>query len=122
MLMKNLIILYLLLIGYAVCQAQAPRISWPMINGDPSRSSYATLNMELPLQIADTLVIDYRRESGLALCENKLYIADYGVDSNKLIAMDVITGDSLWTFYVPFTGGGMEFVSCVSAGMGLRGG
>src|SRR4030095_10218809 len=122
MLMKNLIILYLLHIGYAVCQAQTPRISWPMINGDPSRSSYASLNMELPLQIADTLIIDYRRESGLALWDNKLYIADYGLDSNKLIALDVITGDSLWTFNVPFTGGGMEFVPAVSEGVVMVGG
>ena len=119
--MKYVVLLCVLQCGLEMVHAQSPRTSWPMINGDPSRSSFASINMDLPLHIADTLFIDYNQENGMALWDNKLFIADASA-SNRLVVTDVITGDFLWSFDVPGTTGSMQYVPAVSDGVVLIGG
>lgn len=120
--MKHIVIFCLLQYGLGMSHAQLPRTSWPMINGDPTRSSFASLNLELPLQIADTLFVNYRREGGMALWNDKLYIGDNAESSNRLVVTDIITGDMLWSFDIPHTIGSMVFVPAVSDGVVLIGG
>ncbi len=120
--MKRSIFLLLSFLGMAVAYSQSPRTSWPMINGDAMRSSFASMNMSLPLHVTDTLLVSYRRENGTALWDNKLFLADYALDSNRLLVADAITGDSLWSFAIPYSGGGMEFIPAVSDGIVLIGG
>lgn len=119
--MKYLILFSLLYCDFGMSHAQLPRTSWPMINGDPTRSSYARINLEFPLQIADTLFVNYSDENGMALWDHKLYLGDVA-DSNRLVVTDIISGDSLWSFDVPYTGGSMHFVPAVSDGVVIIGG
>ncbi len=120
--MKRFVLSSLLILVFVSVHAQSARTSWPMINGDARHSSYAALDLSLPLQIVDTLHISYRRENGMALWQNMLFLADYAADSNRLVVSDVTTSDSLWSFIVPHTGGGMEFIPAVAEGVVLVGG
>jgi outer membrane protein assembly factor BamB len=93
-----------------------------MINGDAAHSSFSNIDLSFPLEVTQTFVLGYRFESGIVTTEDRLFLGDSGADSNRLVTADRMTGEVLWTFDVPFTGGGMAFIPAVAEGVVLIGG
>ena len=95
---------------------------WPMVNGDKGRTSYRQVNLSFPLDTAivyDLLGGD--NENGMCIYDGNLYV-QVQRDSNVLIAFDLETGDSLWQFEVPNTGGSAQFIPAASGNVVLAGG
>ena len=91
------------------CSVFAQIQQWPMANADKGRSSWASMEDELypPLQRTDSYRL--KRSNGIidnitlyddVLCVSTL---DY---PNTIEAFNLQTGDTLWTFQIPETGGG----------------
>jgi outer membrane protein assembly factor BamB len=119
--MKSIISILLISMSVIVCSGQS-RFTWPMIGGDPAHSSYAQINLDFPLEVTRSLHIGYDNESGIAVSEDQIFVADYAQDSNRLWATDLGTGMVQWSFPVPNTGGGMAFIPAVAEGVVLVGG
>ena len=93
-----------------ICQtAPAQRSSWPMIGGDAAQTSNADIDLTFPLEIAETWEFSFGSEQGMIVTEDYLVLID-PADSNVVYGVDARTGDSLWQFYVPNTGGSANYI------------
>lgn len=92
-----------------------------MYNGDPAHTSNARINMSFPLIVADDFSVFLNRESGTIVSEDKIFYSNTG-DTNTINAIDLLTGDSLWTFIVPKSIGGIAFTPAVGHDVVLAGG
>ncbi len=101
--------------------AQPYRTSWPMINGDPARTSNAQIDISFPLEKADVFPFGFSRAHGTILSEDKIFFSTRD-EINSIHGVDLFSGDSLWTFEVPGTGGGIQFTPAVAHGVVLAGG
>ncbi len=119
--MKSICFLLFLSLAAIHTDGQPLRTSWPMIGGDPGRSSFAKLNLQFPAEVKQTIRLGHDRENGMALSEDQIFLGNYGT-LNQVIAGDLGSGHYQWTFDVPGTGGGMQFTPAVSEGIVLAGG
>lgn len=101
--------------------AQSVRETWPMLGGDPAHTSNAKLNLTFPLVVSDEFAIQYVNEFGTIVSEDKIFFSITG-DTNTIQAVDLISGDSLWSFIVPNSIGSIGFVPAVGHGVVLAGG
>lgn len=101
--------------------AQPIRTSWPMKNGDAAHTSNAQIDIVFPLMVSDVIPFVANREAGTILFDNKVYFSCYG-NPNSIHCADLISGDSLWSFDVPGTGGGNQFHPAIAHGIVLSGG
>jgi len=92
-----------------------------MIGGDPAHSSFAQINLNFPLVITQTITAGHEQEAGMTVSEDKLFISDR-TELNRLVVADLFSGEVLWSFELPFTGGGMNFIPAVSDGVVVVGG
>jgi outer membrane protein assembly factor BamB len=99
----------------------AQRTSWPMINGDAMRTSRAEIELSFPLKIADTWDIGFNSEQGMIVTEDYLFLSD-AADSNILKTIDARTGELLWQFGVPGTGGSASFIPATWQHLVIAGG
>jgi outer membrane protein assembly factor BamB len=89
--------------------------NWPMINLNRERTSWASDETVLypPLQKINEIPIkstgDYLSLNYLTFYNNLLALA-VGRYPNTLEAVDIASGDTLWTFEVPYSKGSMNFV------------
>ncbi len=119
--MKFFYALFLTFLFSASIVAQPFRTSWPMINGDPARTSNAQIDISFPLEIADVFPFGFSRAHGTILSDDKIFFSTRD-DINSIHAVDLFSGDSLWTFDVPGTGGGIQFTPAEAHGVVLAGG
>jgi len=100
---------------------------WPMINFDRERTSWASDETVLypPLQKKNEIPIkstgDYLSLSFLTFYNNLLTLA-VGRYPNTLEAVDIASGDTLWTFEVPESKASMSFVCAQNDSMIFAGG
>jgi outer membrane protein assembly factor BamB len=101
--------------------------NWPMINFDKERTSWAADETVLypPLQIKKEIPVkstgDYISLNYLTYYDNLLALG-VGRNPNILEAVDVATGDTLWTFEIPESAGAMGFVCAQNDSMIFAGG
>ena len=101
--------------------------NWPMINFDKERTSWASDETVLypPLYQKNEILIkstgDYISLSYLTMYDNLLAMA-VGRYPNTLEAVNVISGDTLWTFEVPESVASMSFVCAQNDSMIFAGG
>ncbi len=119
--MKFFYALFLTFLFSVSIVAQPFRTSWPMINGDPARTSNAQIDISFPLEIADVFPFGFSRAHGTILSDDKIFFSTRD-DINSIHAVDLFSGDSLWTFDVPGTGGGIQFTPAEAHGVVLAGG
>lgn len=119
--MKHLSLIAILLITHIQLNGQTLRTSWPMIGGDPERTSMARINLEFPVQIKKVITLGHDKESGMIVTPGQLFVGDYG-DPNQIIATDLETGNFQWSFDIPNTGGGMDHVPAVHDTIVVAGG
>ncbi len=101
--------------------AQPITETWPMVHGNALHTSHAQINISFPLQLTHDVPLVSNRAAGVVISEDKIFFSCYG-DPNTLYAADLFTGDSLWSFEVPNTGGGNLFCPAVAHGVVLSGG
>lgn len=95
--------------------------TWPMTHGNPAHTSSAQINISFPLQLTLDAPLIFNRAAGVVVSEDKIFFSCNG-NPNTLYAADLFTGDSLWAFEVPNTGGGNQFCPAVAYGVVLSGG
>jgi outer membrane protein assembly factor BamB len=101
--------------------------NWPMINFNKERMSWANEEDVLypPLQQKNEIPVkstgDYISLSYLTFYNDLLALA-VGRNPNTLEAVDISTGDTLWTFEVPNSGSAMNFVCAQNDSMVFAGG
>ncbi len=101
--------------------------NWPMINQNKERTSWAAEETLLypPLKQKEVIPVqspgDYIRLSYLTVNNNLLALA-LGRYPNTLEAVDLISGDTLWTFEVPGSDAAMGFVCAQNDSMIFAGG
>lgn len=92
-----------------------------MIHGNPSHTSSAHINISFPLVLAHEFPLVANGEAGTVVSEDKIFFSCYG-NPNTIYGVDLVTGDSLWSFEVPNSGGGNQFCPVVAHGVVLSGG
>lgn len=101
--------------------------NWPMINFDKERTSWASDETVLypPLYQQNEILVkssgDYISLSYLTFYNNLLALA-VGRYPNALEAVDITSGDTLWTFEVPESKASMSFVCAQNDSMIFAGG
>ena len=98
-----------LLICFSSLLSHAQRTSWPMINGDAMRTSNAEIDISFPLEVSATWDVGFKQEDGMIVTDDHIFLSNVA-DSNILYAIDVHTGDSLWQFGIPGTGGSVNYI------------
>jgi outer membrane protein assembly factor BamB len=96
--------------------------NWPNVGGDLQRSSYKEIGLEFPLEVA----MEYNfstggNEQGLCIYVDGIY-ASIASDSNIIMGLDLESGDSLWTFGIPGSGGAANYNPAASGDIVLGGG
>lgn len=119
--MKSYLLTLVTVLVLVVADAQPPRTSWPMIGGDATHSSFAEIDLSFPLKLSRTYHLGIFNESGISVSEDHLFIGDAG-DPNKLIVGELSSGNVIWSYGLPNTGGGMNFVPTYSDGVVMVGG
>jgi len=119
--MKRIVSFVVALIAVVICQAQLPRTSWPMVAGDPMHSSFSKINLTFPLQVSQMINSRHVMAHGVCLSEERIFIGDLA-NTNRLVVADLTTGDSLWSFALPGTVGGINFIPAVADGVVVVGG
>ena len=92
--------------------------SWSMIGGGPDRTSHVEMDFSFPLVIAEQYDIGFSDEDGLTVNEDYICIQS-SPDSNVLVVADARTGDSLWHFGIPKTGGSAAYIPAMADGIVL---
>jgi len=101
--------------------------NWPMVNFNKGRTSWASDETMLYPPLGQKTVIpvkstgDYIKLNYLSFY-NDLLALNVGRNPNTLEAVDITSGDTLWTFEVPGTRGGMDFVCAQNDSMIFAGG
>ncbi|MDF1575793.1 MAG: PQQ-binding-like beta-propeller repeat protein [Bacteroidales bacterium] len=101
--------------------------NWPMINFNKERTSWVSGETVLhpPLQQKNEIPVkstgDYIRLNYLTFFDNLLALA-VGRDPNTLEVVDIVSGDTLWTFEVADSEGAMSFVCAQNDSMIFAGG
>jgi len=101
--------------------------NWPMINVDKERTSWASDETLLRPPLHSRTVIpvrstgDYVKLNYLTFFNGLLVLA-VGRYPNTLEAVDITSGDTLWTFEVPDSKGAMSFVCAQNDSMVFAGG
>lgn len=92
-----------------------------MFGGDPAHTSNANCNLTFPLIVSDEFEIQYISEFGTIVSEDKIFFSVTG-DTNTIQAVDLFTGDSLWSFIVPNSIGSIGYTPAVGYDVVLAGG
>jgi len=121
----SLSLLVILLMLSVVDTSYSQNQQWPMVNLCRERTSWASDEDVLypPLQ----KVIEYEKKSeGSGITDltfyNNLLCLSVSGDPNMLEAIDVTSGDTLWTFPVPGSGGSMNFSGAQNDSLVFAGG
>lgn len=120
--MKSIIFSLLILAVNVSMMAQTYRTEWTMINGDAQRSSYASMNLNFPLEVSLQYNPGYGNEYGLTVTKDRLYLAYDLSNTNNLLAMAIPDGDTLWRFTLTPASATISFVPAVSGERVLIGG
>ena len=107
------------------CQLLAQNQQWPMVNSDKGRCSWASFETLLYPPLHEVASYEVKNSfsyiDGLTLYNNLLCIS-LEEDPNTLEALDLQTGDTLWTFQVPGTSGANDHTAAQNDSMVFFGG
>lgn len=120
--MKSILFSLFMLTVNVCIMAQPFRADWTMINGDAQRSSYASMNLNFPLEVSAHYYANYGFEYGLTVTKDRLYLANNLSNTNNLLAIAIPEGDTLWRFNLSTNSGALSFIPAASDKRVLIGG